>query len=228
MVDSFDTDPEAPHFVLSPKASKIGIFGPEFISEGDSFGRLTRSRGIDSERGNGVARILLPIGQSCSLLWRPEKKLERVAFDHRQLRVVGQDRRCRGVLPDHVPSRCLHVGSCLRAEHLDSDVLRDQGLLASYTQSLRYQLKDTRIQVLELIPPYVQTTMLGPSQATDPHAMPLDAFITETMKILTTHPDRTELCVERVLELRNPAYGGPEAYEKIFQGYNDAITHVHA
>jgi uncharacterized oxidoreductase len=30
----------------------------------------------------------------------------------------------------------------------------------SYSQSLRYQLKDTNIQVLELIPPYVQTELV--------------------------------------------------------------------
>lgn len=31
----------------------------------------------------------------------------------------------------------------------------------SYTQSLRYQLRDTRIGVIELVPPYVQTKLMG-------------------------------------------------------------------
>lgn len=103
-----------------------------------------------------------------------------------------------------------------------------KAFLHSYTQSLRYQLKGTKIQVLELIPPYVQTTMLGDFQATDPHAMPLDAFISEAMQILRMSPEQTEICVDRVLELRNAAYGGAEAYEKIFQSYNDAMAHTHA
>src|SRR6202521_6248299 len=42
----------------------------------------------------------------------------------------------------------------------------------SYTQSLRYQLRDTSVQVLELIPPYVQTHLMGAQQASDPGAMP--------------------------------------------------------
>src|SRR6202790_3065999 len=72
----------------------------------------------------------------------------------------------------------------------------------SYTQSLRYQLKDTTAQVLELIPPYVQTELMGPGQASDPNAMPLEDFIAETMNILRTSPDATEICVERVKTLR--------------------------
>ena len=49
----------------------------------------------------------------------------------------------------------------------------------SYTQSLRYQLRGTSVQVLELIPPYVQTRLLGDRQANDPNAMPLGEFIAE-------------------------------------------------
>jgi len=72
----------------------------------------------------------------------------------------------------------------------------------SYTQALRYQLRDTSVQVLELIPPYVQTELLGPWQASDPNAMPLEDFIAEVMGILRDSPDATEILVERVKALR--------------------------
>src|SRR4029077_7040619 len=58
----------------------------------------------------------------------------------------------------------------------------------SYTQSLRYQLKDTKVEVLELVPPYVATELMGAHQAKDPRAMPLDEYITEVMNVLKTSP----------------------------------------
>jgi uncharacterized oxidoreductase len=92
----------------------------------------------------------------------------------------------------------------------------------SYTQSLRYQLKDTSVQVLELIPPYVQTELLGPRQAKDPNAMPLKDFIAETMNILKTSPEAVEICVDRVQPLRfAEAKGG---YDVFFKHFNDAIA----
>src|SRR5208337_814961 len=54
----------------------------------------------------------------------------------------------------------------------------------SYTLSLRWQLRGTSTEVIELIPPYVQTRLGGPQQAKDPRAMPLADFIAETMELL--------------------------------------------
>lgn len=92
----------------------------------------------------------------------------------------------------------------------------------SYTQSLRYQLKETPVQVLELIPPYVQTELMGERQANDPGAMPLKDFIAETMNILKTSPDATEICVERVKPLRSAEGNG--GYDEFFKKFNDGIT----
>ena len=92
----------------------------------------------------------------------------------------------------------------------------------SYTQSLRYQLKNTPVQVLELIPPYVQTELGGSRQANDPAAMPLKEFINETMSILKNSPDATEICVERVKPLRFAEANG--GYDAFFTKYNDAMS----
>jgi uncharacterized oxidoreductase len=91
----------------------------------------------------------------------------------------------------------------------------------SYTQSLRYQLRDTAVQVLELIPPYVQTELMGARQANDPHAMPLNEFIAETMSILKNSPEANEICVERVKPLRFVERSGD--YDAFVKNFNDSI-----
>ena len=93
----------------------------------------------------------------------------------------------------------------------------------SYTQSLRYQLKGTKVEVIELIPPYVQTTLMGDQQAEDPRAMPLKEFIDEVMSILKSQPDVKEVCVKKVYPLRFAAEGGQEKYEQFFQAFNDQM-----
>lgn len=94
----------------------------------------------------------------------------------------------------------------------------------SYSQALRYQLRSTPIQVIEIIPPYVQTELMGPGQASDDRAMPLDQFIAETMEILKTQPDVTETIVERVKPLRFAELGGVEEYSAFFKEFNEAIA----
>jgi len=93
----------------------------------------------------------------------------------------------------------------------------------SYTQSLRYQLKGTKVEVIELIPPYVQTTLTGDQQANDPRAMPLDEFIDEAMSILKSQPDVKEICVQKVYQLRFAAEHGQQKYEEFFNQFNDAM-----
>ena len=69
----------------------------------------------------------------------------------------------------------------------------------SLSESLRIQLADKGIDVLELVPPAVQTDLM-PGQADADWAMPLDEFLTEVMALLPT-ADR-EILVERVKPLR--------------------------
>lgn len=91
----------------------------------------------------------------------------------------------------------------------------------SYTQSLRYQLKDTRVEVIEMAPPYVRTGLMGERQGSDPNAMPLEAFIAETMAILATAPDRSEVFVERVKPQRTAEASGD--YDAFFKRFNDTM-----
>lgn len=72
----------------------------------------------------------------------------------------------------------------------------------AYSQSLRHLLRDTSVDVIELAPPYVQTFLQGAHQANDPHAMPLDAYLAETMDLLAGEPANGEILVERVKPLR--------------------------
>jgi len=93
----------------------------------------------------------------------------------------------------------------------------------SYTQSLRFQLKSTPIEVLEIAPPYVATHLM--SGAEDPRAMPLNQFIAETMEILKASPTPAEICVENVKGLRFAAESG--RYDAIFKGLNAAMADIH-
>ncbi|MBW4040833.1 MAG: SDR family NAD(P)-dependent oxidoreductase [Acidobacteria bacterium] len=64
----------------------------------------------------------------------------------------------------------------------------------------RLQLAGTGMQVVELVPPAVQTALMpGPNTA---HAMPLAEYLDETVRLLEAHPDATEVLVERVKPLR--------------------------
>lgn len=88
----------------------------------------------------------------------------------------------------------------------------------SWTQSLRYQLRDSGIEVLELAPPYVQTELMGDRQASDPNAMPLADFISETVALIDAPPASGEILVKRVEPLRWAEKNGN--YDQIFGGLN--------
>jgi uncharacterized oxidoreductase len=78
----------------------------------------------------------------------------------------------------------------------------------SYTQSMRYNLRASSVTVLELIPPWVQTDLLGSNN--DPRAMPLAQFVEETITVLGT--DAEEVLVERAKTIRNKSGPGDDAY----------------
>jgi uncharacterized oxidoreductase len=89
----------------------------------------------------------------------------------------------------------------------------------SYSLSLRYQLKETTTEVLEIVPPYVQTNLMNGAE--DPRAMPLAAFIAEVVEILSTQPQATEICVKNVERLYRASETG--TFDQVFTGLNDAF-----
>ncbi|MEO6006113.1 MAG: SDR family NAD(P)-dependent oxidoreductase [Opitutus sp.] len=94
--------------------------------------------------------------------------------------------------------------------------------LHSWTQSLRFQLRDTAVEVLELAPPWVQTELMGETNATDPRAMPLDEFIAEVMQLLETTPTPTEILVGRVKPLRFAEKSGD--YDAFYRKFNESMA----
>jgi uncharacterized oxidoreductase len=90
----------------------------------------------------------------------------------------------------------------------------------SYTLSLRYQLKDTTTEVIEIVPPYVQTDLMDGAE--DPRAMPLKEYIAETMELLETEPTPAEICVQRVYPLRFADREG--RFDATFNGLNAAMA----
>ncbi|WP_037158597.1 SDR family oxidoreductase [Rhodococcoides fascians] len=76
----------------------------------------------------------------------------------------------------------------------------------SFTESLRVQLADTAVRVVELAPPAVQTTLMG--QEDSPSAMPFDEYLDEVMSLLAAQPEAKEILVERVKWLRNATAEG--------------------
>ncbi|OCB54325.1 oxidoreductase [Mycobacterium malmoense] len=90
--------------------------------------------------------------------------------------------------------------------------------LHSYTESLRHQLRGTAVQVIEVIPPRVETEMRrGPGNA--PHALTPDAFVAEVIALLRSDPDAAELVVDAARRARFAARDG--RYDAIFGAVND-------
>lgn len=94
-----------------------------------------------------------------------------------------------------------------------------KAFIHAWLQALRYQLRDSSVEVLELAPPYVQTEIGGPQQLTDPRAMPLAEYTSEVMQLLADpNPPRGEILVKRVQALRWAEKN--QVYEETFEALN--------
>jgi uncharacterized oxidoreductase len=90
------------------------------------------------------------------------------------------------------------------------------------SESIRLQLADTTVKVVELEPPSVRTALM-PGQEESEVAMPLDEFIAEVMDLLAAQPDAIEIQVERVKFLR---YGEARGdYHQVVAVLNNTDPH---
>jgi uncharacterized oxidoreductase len=89
----------------------------------------------------------------------------------------------------------------------------------SYVLSQRFMLRDTTVRVLEIAPPWVRTDLMNSREAEQ--AMPLDAFVDETMTVLGT--DANEILVEGAKLFRgNP---GPSEHDLV-NGFNTQMMAI--
>ncbi len=89
----------------------------------------------------------------------------------------------------------------------------------SWTQSMQHQLRGTSIAMIELAPPLVATD-LTPGQRDNPRAMPLDAFVSESMALFAADDSAREILVERVKPQRFAESRGEHG--KVFAMINGA------
>jgi uncharacterized oxidoreductase len=91
--------------------------------------------------------------------------------------------------------------------------------LHSYILSQRFMLRDTKVRVLEIAPPWVRTDLMNSREVEQ--AMPLEAFIDETIAVLGTEVD--EVLVEGAKLFR----GNPGPGEHSFvNGFNAQMMEV--
>ncbi|GAA4813819.1 SDR family oxidoreductase [Streptomyces ziwulingensis] len=90
------------------------------------------------------------------------------------------------------------------------------------SESLRLQLADTSVKVVELVPPAVRTALL-PGQEESEFAMDLAEFVAETVALIEARPDAKEIQVERVKFLRHGAARGD--YDQVVRTLNAADPH---
>jgi short-subunit dehydrogenase involved in D-alanine esterification of teichoic acids len=129
------------------------------------------------------------------------------------------------------PIRLVHAFAPLLVEQQDAAILTVTSGLAyvplpitptysaakaaihSFTESLREQLRETSVQVIEIAPPLTRTTLMGAGTDNE-RAMPLDDFVSEAMSLLESQPDAPQILVERVKRQRFAEATGN--YDQVF------------
>jgi short-subunit dehydrogenase involved in D-alanine esterification of teichoic acids len=90
------------------------------------------------------------------------------------------------------------------------------------SESIRLQLADTTVKVVELEPPAVRTSLV-PGQENSEFAMPPEEFVAEAVALLKAQPGAKEIQAERVKFLR---YGEARGdYDQVVATLNAADPH---
>ncbi|MFD1544831.1 SDR family oxidoreductase [Nonomuraea guangzhouensis] len=136
-----------------------------------------------------------------------------VAEDHVTINLLGTIRMTYAFLPLLVgkdDAAVMNVTSALAFVPLPITPTYNatKAALHSFSESLRVQLvgANAGVQVIEVAPPGVRTTLLG--RQDDANAMPLEDFLTETLDLLREKPDAKELVVERARFVRDAEANG--------------------
>ena len=143
-----------------------------------------------------------------------------------QTNILGTLRIVGAILPDlrHLPDASIMVTTSNLAfvpRSTFPTYCATKAFLHSWLQSLRHQLRNTSIEVLELVPPYVRTELTGANQLSDPRGMSVDAYVVEVMGLLQAgdHP-AGEVLVERAREARTAERDG--RFDQLFSAMNPA------
>ncbi|MEU8864987.1 SDR family oxidoreductase [Streptomyces umbrinus] len=141
-----------------------------------------------------------------------------IAEDHVTVNLLGTIRMTYAFLPlleDKKDAVVMNVTSALAFVPLPITPTYNatKAALHSFSESLRVQLTARDVQVIEVAPPGVRTTLLG--QQDDENAMPLDDFLDETLALLHDRPDAEEIVVERAKFVRHAEANGT---------YDDVLT----
>ncbi|MFD9187242.1 SDR family oxidoreductase [Streptomyces phaeochromogenes] len=148
-----------------------------------------------------------------------------VAEDHVTVNLLGTIRMTYAFLPllsGKDDAAVLNVTSALAFVPLPftPTYSATKAALHSFSESLRIQLAsaDAGVQVIEVVPPAVRTTLMG--QQDNEQSMPLADFLTEALDLLREKPDAKELVVERARFLRDAQANG--SYDEVLAMLSDS------
>jgi uncharacterized oxidoreductase len=84
--------------------------------------------------------------------------------------------------------------------------------LHSYALSQRFMLRDSKIRVLEIVPPWVRTELMNSQNAEQ--AIPIGQFISEAIRVLGTDAD--EIVIDAAKTMRGNAGAAEHAFVSSF------------